>query len=114
MKWNMYPLKVIFISSEFVRCCRVASLFDNGGIGITYVQKSWKRESGSFKNKNVYYPYLTYITIVGIVVILISMLFIESMRPQLILTVVLTAIIIGCYFVFVKKAKEQKHRNLDT
>lgn len=73
------------------------------------MRKKVERENPeALKIKMWLYPYLTYLTIVGIIVILISMLFIDSMRPQLILTGVLTAFVIGCYFVFIKK-----HKNIE-
>jgi GABA permease len=45
------------------------------------------------------FPYLTYLTIIGITFILIAMAFIDSMRSQLLLTSLITAIVIGSYFI---------------
>ncbi len=61
------------------------------------------------------YPYLTYFTIIGITVILVAMVFIDSMRNQLILTAIITAIVIASYFLFVKKQpgiQQTKHSNV--
>lgn len=57
----------------------------------------------ALKLKMWLFPYLTYLTIIGITVILVAMAFIDSMRSQLLLTGVITAIIIGSYFIFKQK-----------
>ncbi len=49
------------------------------------------------------FPYLTYVTIGMILVILFSMLFIESLRSQFYLTGGATAFILCCYFLFGRK-----------
>ncbi|MFY4777100.1 amino acid permease [Metabacillus sp. RGM 3146] len=56
------------------------------------------------------FPGLSYATILSIVVILGSMAFIESMRSQLFLTLLLTSLVILSYFLF-KKRNEAAARN---
>jgi GABA permease len=53
------------------------------------------------------FPYLTYVTIAGILAILIAMAFIDSMRLQVALTMLIAALIVGSY-VFVRKNKAGK------
>ncbi|MDQ0216128.1 L-asparagine transporter-like permease [Oikeobacillus pervagus] len=48
------------------------------------------------------FPYLTYVTILGIVTILIAMAFIDHMRSQLALTLLIVLIVIGSYYLFHK------------
>ncbi|MCI0766760.1 amino acid permease [Bacillus sp. TL12] len=48
------------------------------------------------------FPYLTYVTILGIVAILVAMAFIESMRSQLALTMLIAIMVVGSYFLFNK------------
>ncbi|MET3289430.1 UNVERIFIED_CONTAM: GABA permease [Brevibacillus sp. OAP136] len=52
------------------------------------------------------FPYLTYVTIAAMFVILIAMLFIDSMRSQILLTLLITAVTIGVYFITKKKRTE--------
>jgi GABA permease len=70
------------------------------------MRKKIKRDNPeALKLKMWMYPYLTYLTIIGIAVILISMAFIESMRFQLLLTGLITAVIIASYFIFKPKVE---------
>ncbi|MFC3886522.1 GABA permease [Bacillus songklensis] len=46
------------------------------------------------------FPYLTYVTIAGILAILIAMAFIDSMRSQVALTMLIAALIVGSYVLF--------------
>jgi len=68
------------------------------------MRKKMERENPeALKLKMWMFPYLTYLTIIGIAIILISMAFIQSMRSQLLLTGLITAFIIASYFVFKPK-----------
>lgn len=44
------------------------------------------------------FPYLTYVTIAGIIVILVAMIFIDSMRSQVFLTLLIAALVVASYF----------------
>lgn len=44
------------------------------------------------------YPYLTYVTILGIVAVLVAMIFIDSLRPQVLLTLLIAVLVVGSYF----------------
>ncbi|WP_211235569.1 GABA permease [Fictibacillus gelatini] len=59
-----------------------------------------KENPEQIKIKMWLFPYLTYVTIAVILVILGSMAFIESMRSQLYLTLLIAVIVIGIYFLF--------------
>lgn len=63
-------------------------------------RKIEKENPEQLKIKMWLFPYLTYFTILVICSILASMLFIESMRPQLILTSIITFGVLAAYFVF--------------
>ncbi|WP_205650843.1 hypothetical protein [Ectobacillus funiculus] len=54
--------------------------------------KMEKENRQVLKMKMWLFPYLTYVTIFGIVVFLISMASIDSMRSQLVLTMLITAL----------------------
>lgn len=56
------------------------------------------------------FPYLTYITIIGIVAILIAMAFIDSMRSQLSLTLLIAILVVGSFFL-IKNKRENKAAN---
>ncbi|MGE5703419.1 MAG: amino acid permease [Clostridia bacterium] len=51
------------------------------------------------------FPYLTYVTVAGIVGILIGMLFDDSMRSQFYTTSVLTIFVVGFHFLFLRNKK---------
>ncbi|HJV44171.1 MAG TPA: amino acid permease [Bacillota bacterium] len=59
----------------------------------------------SLKVKMWFYPYLTYITILGISGILIGMLFDDSMRSQFFMTSLLTILVITSYFLRKRNSK---------
>ena len=63
-------------------------------------RKIEKENPEQLKIKMWLFPYLTYFTILVICAILASMLFIESMRPQLILTSIITIGVLAAYFIF--------------
>ncbi|MGG0257362.1 GABA permease, partial [Bacillus toyonensis] len=46
------------------------------------------------------FPYVTYVTIAAIIAVLVAMLAIESLRPQALLTMLVTVLIILSYFIF--------------
>ncbi|MFJ8072343.1 GABA permease [Peribacillus sp. NPDC096447] len=72
------------------------------------MRRKMERENPeALKLKMWLYPYLTYLTITGILFILISMAFIESMRSQLLLTGLITAIIIASYLIFKPKVETE-------
>lgn len=54
---------------------------------------------GSLKVKMWMFPYLTYVTILGIAGILVGMFFDDSMRSQFYMTSILTALVIASYFI---------------
>jgi GABA permease len=58
-----------------------------------------KENPEALKMKMWLFPYLTYFTIFVLVAIVIAMGFIESMRSQFYLTMLITAMVIGSYFV---------------
>lgn len=45
-----------------------------------------------------FYPWLTYISILGILAVLVSMAFTEDGRPQLLATIVSVILFLGAYF----------------
>ncbi|MCY8490966.1 GABA permease [Bacillus atrophaeus] len=65
-----------------------------------------KTKPESLKIKMWFFPYLTYLTIIAICGILVSMAFISSMRDELLLTGFITAIVLGSYFIF--KSRKEK------
>jgi GABA permease len=65
-------------------------------------RKYEKENPEALKLKMWLFPYLTYATILSIIVILISMAFIDSMRSQLFLTMLITVLVIASYS-FVKR-----------
>ncbi|WP_445614034.1 GABA permease [Geobacillus sp. YF-1] len=68
------------------------------------LRKKLERETNAaLKIKMWLFPYLTYFTILVLLVILVSMLFIESMASQLLLTLLITVVVIVCYFVFARR-----------
>jgi GABA permease len=60
------------------------------------------------------FPYLTYLTIAAMVLILVSMLFMESMRSQLYLTMLITALVVASYFLFKRKSAALAHEAGET
>lgn len=67
-------------------------------------QKVERTNPGLLKVKMWLFPYLTYLTIVGIVAILIAMAVIDSMRSQLLLTLLIAFVVISSFF-FVRNKK---------
>jgi GABA permease len=57
------------------------------------------------------FPYLTYATILAVTIIYAAQAFISDMQSQFYMTSILTAVIIGAYFVFYRK-KESVSVNL--
>lgn len=57
-----------------------------------------KTNPDALKVKMWLYPYLTYVTILGIVAVLVAMIFIDSLRPQVLLTLLIAALVVGSYF----------------
>jgi GABA permease len=66
-------------------------------------KKAEKENPGILKVKMWLFPYLTYATIVMLLIIFAAQAFIGSMRLQFFLTSILTTIIIGSYFIFYHK-----------
>jgi GABA permease len=64
-----------------------------------------KENPGVLKLKMWMFPYLTWVTIVSMIVILISMAFVESMRSQFYLTMLIAVMVVGSYFVSKKRRK---------
>ncbi|MEM5630897.1 hypothetical protein AAHH69_11665 [Bacillus toyonensis] len=59
-----------------------------------------KVEQRNLKVKMWLFPYVTYVTIAAIIAVLVAMLAIESLRPQALLTMLVTVLIILSYFIF--------------
>ncbi|MEK5266917.1 GABA permease [Weizmannia sp. FSL W8-0401] len=57
-----------------------------------------KTNPDALKVKMWLYPYLTYVTILGIVAVLVAMIFIDSLRTQVLLTLLIAALVVGSYF----------------
>lgn len=57
-----------------------------------------KTNPDALKVKMWLYPYLTYVTILGIVAVLVAMIFINSLRPQVLLTLLIAVLVVGSYF----------------
>ncbi|PEZ01500.1 GABA permease [Bacillus sp. AFS018417] len=66
-------------------------------------RKLEKENPEAMKLKMWLFPYLTYVTIIAMVVILIAMAFIDSMRSQFFLTMMITILVIISYFVSKRK-----------
>ncbi|MGF9964036.1 GABA permease [Bacillus rhizoplanae] len=66
-------------------------------------RKLEKENPEAMKLKMWLFPYLTYATIIAMVVILIAMAFIDSMRSQFFLTMMITILVIISYFVSKRK-----------
>jgi GABA permease len=72
-----------------------------------YMRKRLERENPkALVVKMWLFPYLTYITILSMVAILVSMAFIDSARSQLTLTLSVALLVLVSYFIF-KRANEQ-------
>lgn len=85
------------------------------GIAISQLRMRKKLERANPEALNAkmwLFPYLTYATILGITIILISMAFIESTRSQLYSTLLLTGIIIVFNHFFGQKAQSKKTSDL--
>jgi GABA permease len=67
-------------------------------------RKYEKENPEALKLKMWLFPYLTYATILSIIVILISMAFIDSMRSQLFLTMLITVLVIASYSLVKRKS----------
>ncbi|WP_026692769.1 amino acid permease [Peribacillus kribbensis] len=61
-------------------------------------RKFEKENPGILKMKMWFFPYLTYITILAMAGILVSMAFIDSMRSQFYLTMLIAAFVVASYF----------------
>lgn len=70
-------------------------------------RKQAERANQKLEVKMWFFPYLTYLTILGIMAVLFGMLFVDDMRSQFTMTMLLTALIIGSYFL-VNKGKQKK------
>ncbi len=73
-------------------------------------RKLEKENPEAMKLKMWLFPYLTYVTIIAMVVILIAMAFIDSMRSQFFLTMMITILVIISYFVSKRKTA---HSSID-
>lgn len=72
-----------------------------------------KENPGVLKMKMWMFPYLTYVTIVAMVGILIAMAFIDSMRSQFILTMLIAVFVVSSYFISNRKKVESTIGNAD-
>lgn len=66
-------------------------------------RKTERENPEALRMKMWMFPYLTYVVIAAIIVILISMGFIESMRSQLYLTMLIAVLVVSSYFLKSKK-----------
>lgn len=128
------PVRAVWISTALAYVCAIFSFVSpdklflflvnaSGAIALLVylaiavshlrLRNKIEKENGQvLKMKMWLFPYLTYVTIFGIVVFLISMVFIESMRSQLVLTMLITVLVVSSYFLFKKRdvhAVEKKH-----
>ncbi len=71
-------------------------------------KKLEKTNPEALKIKMWLFPFLTYLTIIAICGILVSMAFIDSMRDELLLTGVITGIVLISYLVFRKRKVSEK------
>ncbi|MCY7781944.1 MULTISPECIES: GABA permease [unclassified Bacillus (in: firmicutes)] len=71
-------------------------------------KKLEKTNPEALKIKMWLFPFLTYLTIIAICGILVSMAFIDSMRDELLLTGVITGIVLISYLVFRKRKVREK------
>lgn len=62
-----------------------------------------KTKPEALKVKMWLFPYLTYLTMVGIIAILVAMAFIDSLRPQLLLTLLIAVLVVGSFFLMRNK-----------
>lgn len=69
-------------------------------------RKTERENPEALRMKMWMFPYLTYVVIAAIIVILISMGFIESMRSQLYLTMLIAVLVVASYFL---KSKKDSH-----
>lgn len=79
-------------------------------IAISHLRMRKKIEGenpDSLKFKMWLFPYLTYVTIAAMITILVAMAFIPGMRSQFFLSMLLTVLVIGSYFVFKPKVDEK-------
>lgn len=84
------------------------ALFVYLAIAISHLRlrKRIERENPEkLKVKMWLFPYLTYVTIGVILVILVAMAYIDSLRSQFLLTTLLAVLVIGSYFLFAKRRK---------
>jgi GABA permease len=65
-----------------------------------------KEKPEVLKMKMWMFPYLTYMTIAAMVVILIAMAFVDSMRSQFVLTMLIAGLVIASYFISNRKKVE--------
>ncbi|MBN6189367.1 amino acid permease [Aneurinibacillus sp. BA2021] len=70
-------------------------------------RKAEQKNPGALQFKMWLFPYLTYVTIVGMLAILLAMAFIPDMRSQFYLSLLLTLAVIGSYFLFVKPKEKR-------
>jgi GABA permease len=83
-------------------------------IAISHIKlrrKTEKENLGTLKVKMWLFPYLTYATILAVTIIYAAQAFISDMQLQFYMTSILTAAIIGAYFVFYRR-KERVSVNL--
>lgn len=65
------------------------------------MRKKLEREKkGALPVKMWLFPYLTYFTIAGMCTILVAMFFIDSLRPQITMTLLIAVLIVVSYFLF--------------
>lgn len=76
-------------------------------------RKVEQKNPGALQFKMWLFPYLTYVTIVGMLAILLAMAFIPDMRSQFYLSLLLTLAVIGSYFLFVKPKEKRIDEKVD-
>lgn len=98
----------LFILSQLIRRNRFTRLSCHRRFPAENAEKTRKTNPEALKIKMWLFPFLTYLTIIAICGILVSMAFIDSMRDELLLTGVITGIVLISYLVFRKRKVSEK------
>ncbi|WP_232490000.1 amino acid permease [Neobacillus cucumis] len=123
---NGVPVRAVLASTFFAYVCAIFSftspdkvflfLVNASGaiallvylvIAVSHIilrKRMEKQNKQVLKLKMWLFPGLSYITIVAMIGILISMVFIESMRSQIYLTLLIAVLVVGSYFLFNRKS----------
>jgi GABA permease len=75
------------------------------------LRRKIERENQELPLKMWGFPYLTYGTILSIVAVLVAMVFMDSMRSQAILTMLIAVLVVGSYFLSKKRRGNKSDEN---